>query len=115
MKTADSNFITNNVFKTVWLQRVEQGKQIDISCLKIGDARILHLPGEPFVAFQLAAKAERPDLFVAMAGYGEYAPGYICTSDAYEEGGYEAGPASGVDPKAETVLLETIQKLLHTW
>jgi len=115
MKTADANFLTNNVFKTAWLQRLKQGEQINISCLKLGTARILHLPGEPFVAYQLAAKAERPDLFVAVAAYGDYAPGYIGTSEAYQEGGYETGPASGVAPGAEEVLMKAIRKLLHTW
>jgi len=68
------------------------GKRIDVACLKLGRARILHLPGEPFVEYQLAAKAERPDLFLAVAGYGDYAPWYIGTSVAYEQGGYETSP-----------------------
>lgn len=71
------------------------------------------MPGELFVEYQLAAKAERPDLFVAMAAYGDYGPGYICTDAAYREGGYEASSASGVTGEAETVLLGVIQNLLH--
>lgn len=113
MKKAEPNFITNNLFKTAWLQRLKSGKQIDISCLKIGGVRVLHLPGEPFVSYQLAAKGERPDLFVAVAGYGDCAPGYIATGDAYKLGGYEVSAASGVKPEAETVLMTAIQKLLH--
>ena len=35
----------------------------------------------------------RPDLFVALAAYGDYAPGYIGTEVAYPQGGYETGPA----------------------
>ena len=113
LKTADSIFITNNLFKVAWLQRLKAGKQINITCLRIGNARILHLPGEPFVMYQLAAKAECPDLFVAVAGYGDFAPGYIATAEAYKQGGYEAGTASGVTSEAETMLLKTIRKLLH--
>ena len=60
-----------------------EGKKTDISCLSLGRARILHMPGELFVEYQLAAKAERPDLFVAMAAYGDYGPEYICTDIAY--------------------------------
>ena len=86
---------------------------IDIGCLSVGRARILHMPGELFVEYQLAAKAERKDLFVAMAAYGDYGPGYICTDIAYKEGGYEAGPASGVAPGSEKVLMTAIKKLLY--
>ena len=113
LKTADSIFITNNLFKVAWLQRLKAGEQINITCLRIGNARILHLPGEPFVMYQLAAKAECPNLFVAVAGYGDFAPGYIGTAEAYKQGGYEAGTASGVTAEAETMLLKTIRKLLH--
>ncbi len=73
----------------------------------------MHLPGEPFVEYQLAAKAMRPDLFVAVAGYGDYAPWYIGTEAAYGEGGYETGPDfSNVDSQAEAVLLSGLRKLL---
>ena len=90
------------------------GHKIDITCLSIGSTRMLHLPGELFVEYQLAAKAERKDLFVSMAAYGDYAPGYIGTALAYEKGGYETGPsASNVAPEVESVLLAAIRKLLH--
>jgi hypothetical protein len=56
----------------------------------------------------------RPDLFVAMAAYGDYAPGYIGTEIAYPQGGYETSPrASLVAPKVEGVLMEVIGKLLR--
>ena len=81
----------------------------------LGRARILHLPGELFVEYQLAAKAARPDLFIAMAAYGDYAPWYIGTAVAYEQGGYETSPsASNVAPQVEGVLMAAIRKLLHT-
>ena len=61
---------------------------------------MLHLPGELFVEYQLAAQKLRPDLFVAMAAYGDYGPGYIGTEVAYPQGGYETGPqASLVAPE----------------
>src|SRR5690606_13332452 len=97
----------------VLAKRQERGLFIPLSCLKLGPARILHLPGEPLVAFQLAAKKMREDLFVAVAGYGDYAPGYICPDAAYEEGGYEAGPASGVRPGSEAVIMTAMEKLLQ--
>ena len=99
--------------RLAWLRRCQAGHQLDVSCLGLGRARILHLPGELFVEYQLAAKAMRPDRFVAMAAYGDYAPWYIGTAVAYEQGGYETGPdASNVAPEVEPVLMTAIRKLL---
>jgi hypothetical protein len=97
----------------VWLRRCRSGDTIDVSCLRLGTARVLHLPGELFVEYQLAAQKIRPERFVAMAAYGDYGPGYIGTEVAYSQGGYETGPhASRVAPKVEQLLLEAISKLL---
>ena len=69
------------------------------------------MPGELFVEYQLAAQKFRPDLFVAMAAYGDYAPGYIGTEIAYPQGGYETGPrASLVAPRdVERILIDVMQ------
>jgi hypothetical protein len=85
-----------------------------VACLKLGRARILHLPGELFVEYQLAAKAQRPDRFVTMAAYGDYAPWYIGTAIAYEQGGYETEPrSSNAAPEVEGALMGAIRKLLQ--
>lgn len=97
----------------VWLRRVQAGDETELSCLRIGNARILHMPGELFVEYQLAAQRMRPDLFVAMAAYGEYGPGYIGTKIAYSQGGYETSPtASSVSPEVEGVLMAAMKQLL---
>lgn len=97
----------------IWLRRCRHGDTTDVGCLHVGPARVLHLPGELSVEYQLAAQEMRPDLFVAMAAYGDYAPGYIGTEIAYEQGGYETSPgASKVAPAVESVLLSAIRKLL---
>ena len=96
-----------------WLHRSLAGEPVQISCLKLGPARVLHLPGEPFVEYQLAAQSMAPDLFVAVAGYGEYGPGYIGTRIAYSQGGYETSTrASRVAPEVESVLHDAMRKLL---
>jgi hypothetical protein len=95
--------------------RCQAGHQLDVQCLRLGRARILHLPGELFVEYQLAAKDMRSDLFVAVAAYGDYAPWYIGTEVAYRQGSYETGPdASNVAPEVEAVLMATIRKLLSS-
>jgi len=109
----DATFVTQGgASRLAWLRRCRAGHQIDVTCLGLGRARILHLPGELFVEYQLTAKTERPDLFVALAAYGDYAPWYIGTAVAYEQGGYETSPsASNVAPEAEGVLMAAIRKL----
>jgi hypothetical protein len=97
-----------------WLRRCKAGDAIDVACLRLGPARVLHLPGELFVEYQLAAQALRPDRFVAVAAYGDYGPGYIGTEVAYSQGGYETSPTSSlVAPGVERVLTDAIGHLLR--
>lgn len=96
-----------------FLRRCRDGIPTEVSCLKIGDVRVLHMPGELFVEYQLQAAKLRPDLFVAVAAYGDYAPGYIGTEVSYSQGGYETSqPASRVAPRVEGVLMDAVEELL---
>ncbi len=100
--------------RLAFLLRCKAGHRIDIGCLKLGSIRVLHMPGELFVEYQLAAKAARPDLHISMAAYGDYGPAYIGTATAYNEGGYEtSGGGSSVGPQAEGELMRAIRKLLE--
>ena len=97
-----------------WLMRCREGHKISLALLSLGDIRVLHMPGELFVEYQLAAQKMRPDLHVAMAAYGDYGPGYIGTERAYAEGGYETAPrSSSVAPAVEKVLMDGMQTLLQ--
>jgi hypothetical protein len=94
--------------------RAKSGHKIDLSCLNLGDIRVLHMPGELFVEYQLAAKKMRPDLHVAMAAYGDYGTAYIGMEIAYSQGGYETEPrSSNVAPNVEGVLREGMRGLLE--
>jgi hypothetical protein len=95
-----------------WAQRATDGPAITIGRLRLGPIDILHMPGELFVEYQLAAQTMRPESFVCMAAYGDYGPGYIGTAIAYTQGGYETGPVSRVSPRAEPVLMDAMRKLL---
>lgn len=109
----DPSIVLGSTTTLAWLRRCQAGHHIDISCLSLGKARILHLPGELFVEYQLAAKAAHPDLFVAMAAYGDYGMGYIGSASAYAEGGYETSEkASKVSPEVESTLMHAIYTLL---
>ncbi|HEY2574015.1 MAG TPA: hypothetical protein VGH65_08095 [Verrucomicrobiaceae bacterium] len=96
-----------------FVRRTKGGHQIPLGCLYLGSASVLHMPGELFVEYQLAAQGMRPDHFVALAAYGDYGPGYIGTEIAYGQGGYETGIVSRVAPSVEKVLLDGMRRLLE--
>lgn len=96
----------------VYLERWKDGRTIDIGLLQLGNASALFFPGELFVEYQLAAKAMRPDNFIAVAAYGDGGPGYIGTDVSYGQGGYEVGRVSLTAPGAEKILHEAMQLLL---
>ena len=81
-----------------WIER-SRTRSVVLCGLAVGAARILHLPGEPFVEYQLAAQRMRPDSFVAVTGFGDCGMGYIGGDRIYSDrGGYEqtfafAGPS----------------------
>ena len=95
--------------RTAFIQRSHQ--PIELSSLQIGDVQIVHLPGEPLIDFQLFAQGLKPDGFVAVAGYGDCGPGYICPAQAYLDGGYEPTDAN-VKPESEGLLKKAIASLL---
>ncbi|WP_337177307.1 hypothetical protein [Paludisphaera sp.] len=104
----------NAARQLAWVRRCKAGDRIDVSALKLGRSRVLFMPGELFVEYQLAAQKLRADLFVAMAAYGEYGPGYIGVESAYPQGGYETGRhVSLVAPNVEDVLMGAIRELLR--
>lgn len=109
--TADRN---RNAFRLTWLRRCERGDPLTLGALHLNaKAAILHLPGEVFVEYQLAAQQAAPGKFVAVAAYGDDGPWYLPTSEAYPQGGYEVSVAfceSGVDRllrEAQRSLLES--------
>lgn len=85
---------------------------LPLSLLRVGPVDVVHLPGESMIEFQLFAQKQKPDRFVAVAAYGDLATGYICTEQAFSEGGYEPS-ASRVASKSEAALKEAIRKLLE--
>ncbi len=96
-----------------WTQRVKSGRAIQLSCLRVGPAYVLHMPGELFVEYQLAAAKMKPQATVCMAAYGDYGPGYIGTQIAYSQGGYETSYVSRVAPQVERVLMDAMGELLR--
>jgi len=96
----------------VWTRRCKSGYKVNLTCLRLGSAYVLHMPGELFVEYQLAAQQTLPDNMVCMVAYGDYGAGYIGTEIAYSQGGYETSAVSRVAPQVETVLINAIRDLL---
>ncbi len=94
-----------------WWQRCQtKAPNITIQTLRLDGAAIIHMPGELFVEYQLAAINENAKGWTAMAAYGDYSPMYIGTSAAYPEQGYETSIVSRVGPASEDLLMSTIRK-----
>jgi hypothetical protein len=110
LENADEKPVKRNnaAFQLAWLKR--RDRPIDFTCLDLGKALVLHLPGEPFIEYQLKAQELRPDAFVCVAGYGDGGPGYIPTDRAYLEGGYE--PTVALAAPSEALMVKTMAKLL---
>jgi hypothetical protein len=99
----------NAAYQLAFLARLD--RPINLSCLDLGAAKVLHLPGEPFIEYQLAAQQMNKDCFVCVAGYGDDGTGYIPTDKAYAEGGYE--PTVALTRPGERVLLAVMEGLLR--
>jgi hypothetical protein len=102
----------NHARYLAFLRLTKAGRKIDLTALRLGAFSILHMPGELFVEYQLAAAEMRKNELVATAAYGDYGPMYIGTARAYDEGGYETSAVSRVGPAVEDVLLTAVRKLL---
>ena len=103
--------LTNSAGTLGWYRRRNEGRTINAACLAVNDIRVLFMPGELFVEYQLAAKKMRPGLHVAMAAYGDYGPFYIGTRTAYETDIYEVR-SSPVTADAEAYILDKLECLL---
>lgn len=68
------------------LKRVEAKREIEVPAIDFGGkGKLLLLPGESFVGYQLFAQKVLPDEFVVTVGYGECWPGYVPTQQAFDE------------------------------
>jgi hypothetical protein len=87
-------------------------RPLPASALHVGSAVIVHLPGEPLLEFQKYAQRIGGGRFVAVAGYGDISPGYLCPDEAFRMGGYEPS-ASNAGLGTEARVKEVLNKLLE--
>ena len=114
-----SNSATSNAIRigaamrVAFIRQCAAGVPIQFTSLHLnGDVRLLHLPGEAFIEYQLFGQQVALDAFVATASYGDGGPGYIPLERSFVEGGYEPTWAFAA-PDSEIVMKQTITKLLQ--
>ncbi|WJH33478.1 neutral/alkaline non-lysosomal ceramidase N-terminal domain-containing protein [Paenibacillus sp. CC-CFT747] len=72
------------------LDSEETGTEVEIQAIAIGDAAVVAMPAEIFVEFGLDIKERSPFPFTIVNELANgSASGYVCTREAYEQGGYE--------------------------
>ena len=95
-------------------KRLREGYIAPATRLRIGAIDIVHLPGEPFVEFQLFAQQHaKQGTFTCVAGYGECGVWYYGPDQIFQDrGGYEqtwslTGPCQS---KVEAALTELLRR-----
>lgn len=94
------------------IEVLEDEMPVEVQVIGIGDTRLVGVQGEMFVEYGFEIKEKSPfkNTFVIELANG-CLPGYVCTKEAYDEGGYEAG-TSMMTGKAGEQLVETAVKVL---
>lgn len=82
----------------------------EIQVIKIGKWTFASWPGEVFIEYSLAVKAESNNTFVISLANGEL-QGYIVTDQAAAEGGYEASNALFAPANGQVMVNATLQLL----
>ena len=80
-------------------------EEVQAMCLG-GDLFLVALPGEVFVETQEEIRSRSGCENLLVITYANDYPGYFCRSEAYEQGGYEAG-VTPFAPEADGMLVET--------
>lgn len=86
--------------------------------LRLGDAVIVGLAGEPFVEYALYGRKQSPTASTLILGYTDGTLGYFPTEAAYAEGGYEPGAyiwytdGKALDPSIERVIKSELDEML---
>lgn len=91
--------------------------KVEVQAMRLGDARVVGLPGEPFTGLGTSIKSGISNVYVA--GYANGVTGYLPTSEAYNEGGYEVDESHRyystgmmVGPQSPDILISTARELL---
>jgi neutral ceramidase len=85
----------------------------EIQLLRLGDIYILGLPGEVLVEVGLEIKKRAGLENLLVVTLANDAIGYVCHSEAYEEGGYEPGSGTDLARGAGEIMVEEALALIN--
>lgn len=102
---------TDAALGLAWRARLDRGHAIDVPCLDLGAARIVLLPAESFVQYQIWAQQVLPSSFVLASAFTESAPGYIPTAEAAREG-YDDRYSWIAFPECEAAMRQALTRAL---
>ncbi len=85
---------------------------IELRALSIGDVVLIGIPGEPFAELGQAMKDGWPTNQVMVVGYANGSVGYMPTSSAHQEGGYEA-ETTVFHPSMADILVREARRLIE--
>ena len=93
--------------------------RVPVQCLRIGDAAIVGLPGEPFTALGLEIKKQSPARQTFVVGYAnDWRPAYVPPADQTQRGGYGERPCEGrylVAEAAKMMVDSALKSLRDMW
>lgn len=78
-----------SVYSVHLMRRRDSHLDYEVQVLRLGDAAVVGLPGEPFVEGQLRIKLASPFAFTYVAHCTSHYVGYLPTREALERGGHE--------------------------
>jgi hypothetical protein len=97
-------------------QKLESGDKvpINLSALKIGNILFAGVSGELMTEIGMRIKEESPFKNTVIITHCDGASGYLCTNQAYPEGGYEA-MVSRVMPGTEYLISDNLKKMIQSF
>ena len=109
---------TREMLDRIETNTVKTHLDAEIQTIRIGELGIVSLPGEVFVELGIHAKKHSPFAYTMIGGYTNGNMGYIPTSSAFDEGGYEPNSHvylieqqydQGIEEVAKRGMLETLE------
>jgi neutral ceramidase len=85
--------------------------EAEVTAIRLGDAALVALPGEPFTSVGRAIRERSPMQHTMVLGYSGGYIGYVPDRQAYASGGYEA-LVSWLEPTAADLLVDAAAGLL---
>ncbi len=98
------------------LERIEEGEapfEGEIQLIRMGNVILCGIPGEPFCSLGIELKKRAKPFIGIPVGYANGYLGYIATSKAWKNGGYEVdcGPWSKVGTESYNLIIKTFERL----